>query len=334
MAQTFTNEEFEGINFNCYSKEANVGWYHICEAVQDGNVLVTNKVHWINRTWESYTYQTAYEGCMNLLRNMNVKPEIEINDHFWNGMADDNEYIYDYGTTTYNNTIVLFESWEQHDKFYHLFVNLEEELTEDEAEEVKLIESKYGLTREQIAEQWNKCIEEEGFYDSYNRCSECGRLMSEYEGTILNDEMYCDECCENHGDELIDEAIEKSQADFREAISVSFDDDLLEAKGFTYIVDSDNDRRTFGAYSFEDMSEYYFAQDIHRLFTGTVIKLTGVGQFQTYFHVAVPDEYSEIAQAFVDHKLTEENVERFINEEITEDELWETYKDNKNDEEE
>ena len=44
MAQTFTNEEFEGINFNCYSKEANVGWYHICEAVQDGNVLVTNKL--------------------------------------------------------------------------------------------------------------------------------------------------------------------------------------------------------------------------------------------------------------------------------------------------
>ena len=327
MAQTFTDKEFDGIEFNCYSKDASCGWYHVCEAVKDGEVIMTNKVHYINRTWERYCYETVYEGCKSLLRNINEKKKVELNEEFWNELANDNEYIYDFGTDTQDNTLILFDSMGQMKKFNHLFVNTDEELTEDEVEELEAFTERYGLTREQVKEQYDECLDVATFYDSYGECCpECGRYMDSYEGTELNGEYICDECIENHGAELIEQAIEQSQGDFRKAISVSFDDDLIEQLGFTYIGEN-GCRRTFGEYQFENYDDVDLAYDIYKLFTGTVIKLTGVGQFQTYFYVAVPDEYSELAQAFADGELTKENISSYLDGDITIEQLWETSKE-------
>lgn len=329
MAREFTTEEFEGVVFQCESKDAQVGWYHVCEAVKDGNVLVKTKCHYYNRTWESYPYESVYENCKDLLRKLNAPKKIEIDEEFWNGLTDREDLIHDFGKDHDGNYLVVFDSWEQQE--------LMEALTGDEKltpEQRKILKNN-GITRKKLKEQYINCIDDYVFSEEYQRCYQCGCIVHNDEMVDTGDYEYvCEECFEDSQEMYVGNLIEKSQDDFRQAIPVNVDTDVIEAEGFTFITDDFGNIREFGEYQYENYNEVYLAQDIHDLFYGTVVKLTGVGQFQTYFNVAVPDDEYELAQLFADGKIKSETVEQYHDNEITWDDVLKVAEATDEDEEE
>lgn len=44
------------------------GFYHRSVLLRNGNEIMTNKVNYLNRTWECYRYQTAMRGCVSQLK--------------------------------------------------------------------------------------------------------------------------------------------------------------------------------------------------------------------------------------------------------------------------
>jgi hypothetical protein len=52
-------EEEKSIKFECLSKSTRSGFYHRCELSINGEYDTFARVSYLNRTWESFTYQSA-----------------------------------------------------------------------------------------------------------------------------------------------------------------------------------------------------------------------------------------------------------------------------------
>lgn len=308
MAQTFTNEEFPNVEFQCKSTDANVGWYHECEAVQDGNVLVATKCHYYNRTWERYTYESVYTKCMNMLRKVQSGKSYELTSSIWVEL-EDNNIIYRYGKDRDNDNVIIFESWEQQQNFEKLVAD---EL-EDEAKETL---DELGIDHEQLKYEYDELISEYVFDDEYCMCPTCGKIVRYDEMTNVGDyEEVCEDCAKENIDEYIGDMIEKAQDDFRQALPTTVDEEAVEDEGFTYL-DFDGEIRMF------ESDNTDFARTICSIFNGFA-HLTGVGQFQTYYKVAVPDEWSEEAQYFAEGKINEDEARAIVDGETTLDDILE-----------
>lgn len=50
--------------FYCEWVDCRDGFSHVCELYKDGYKLNSNRVHYLNRTWESYEFQSVMRGCV------------------------------------------------------------------------------------------------------------------------------------------------------------------------------------------------------------------------------------------------------------------------------
>lgn len=299
MPAVFTDDEFQGINFSCDEATATVGWYHIAKAVNDNNeVVAETKIHYYNRTWESFKYQTVLEQLKDKLRKLQKNSQISIDYELWGKLIDEG-IIEDYGTDQDDDYYVLVYSCEQADRFSNL-VDKDNELSNEDKE---LLES-CDIDRNRLIEQWDNLFEGTLYTDEYVTCPECGHFTHNTEVVELDGQFVCEECLKENP-EYVNILIEKAQEDFRQAIPALDIEEQIKEQGFEFIQAKGEygGDRIFGEYQFEDMSEVYLAQDIHNKVDGAIIVLTGVGQFQTYFKVAVPSEYIAEAQAIADGEV-------------------------------
>ena len=296
----FTDGNFAGYTFNCTSESANVGFYHVC-VVKDSNnnEVLTTKVHWINRTWESYQYQSAFEQAKaELQKKLDGVTKKEYDIEFLNTLANEG-YIYDYGELENGELVIMFDSWSEVRGKYHWEGN--EIIIDKPSVYQKLVDlAEKDLLKPSI----NKTIKEVEyvFTDSYARCDECGRIFStEYgELTWVDSEcMYlCDDCL-NDGSH-IEALIEEAKEDFKKAVKVGINDDLIEELGYEKL-DSEKDFSTrmsdwgeasWGCYDtpiaqVEDLCKTY----------GGFAKLTGVHQFDAEYTLYFPSETVDLARA-------------------------------------
>lgn len=302
----FTNEKFTGYTFNCTSESANVGFYHVC-VVKDSNdnEVLTSKVHYINRTWESYQYQSVFEQAKSELQNKldGVNKE-EYDIDFLNRLVEE-YHITDFGELENGELVIMFDSWSQ--------VKGEDEREYVEGEGMvktgKFIKSVYAklvdlAEKDLLKPSINRTIKEVEFVftDSYAKCDECGRIFStEYgELTFVESEYQylCDDCL-NDGSH-IEALIEEAKEDFNKAIKVGINDDLIEELGYEKL-DSEKDFSTrmsqwgeasWGCYDtpieqVEDLCKTY----------GGFAKLTGVHQFDAEYTLYFPSETVDLARA-------------------------------------
>lgn len=302
----FTDEKFTGYTFNCYSESANVGFYHIC-TVKDNNdnEVLTSKVHWINRTWESYQYQSVFEQAKSELQDIidGVTKE-EYDTDFLNTLAIEG-YIYDYGELENGELVIIMDSWTQ--------VEGEDEREYVEGEGMvktgKFIKSVYAklvelANKDLLKPSINKTIKEVEyvFSDSYARCDECGRIFSTEYGELTWVDSECQYLCNdclNSGDH-IEALIEEAKEDFRKAIKVEIDDDLIENLGYEKL-DNNKDFSTrmsewgeasWGCYD----TPISVVEDLCKTYGGFA-KLTSVGQFDAEYTLYFPSETVNEARA-------------------------------------
>lgn len=50
--------------FACEFVDCRDGFSHVCELRKNGRTINSNRVHYLNRTWECYRYQSAMLGCV------------------------------------------------------------------------------------------------------------------------------------------------------------------------------------------------------------------------------------------------------------------------------
>ena len=295
-----TDEKFTGYTFNCYSESANVGFYHVC-VVKDsnGNEVLTSKVHWINRTWESYQYQSVFEQAKSELQNkLDGVTKEEYDTYFLNTLANEG-YIRDFGELENGELVIMFDSWSEVRGEYHWEGN--EIVIDKPSVYQKLVDlAEKNLLKPSI----NRTIKEVEyvFSDSYARCDDCGRIFStEYgELTWVDSEcMYLCNDCLNSGD-YIETLIEEAKEDFRKAIKVEIDEELIENLGYEKLDDkkdfstrmSEWGESSWGCYDtpisvVEELCETY----------GGFAKLTAVGQFDAEYTLYFPSETVNEARA-------------------------------------
>jgi len=55
--------------FNCRTFESRYSWGHKVQFIVNNRIVSENKIVYYNRTWESFRYQTAINGAINLYYN-------------------------------------------------------------------------------------------------------------------------------------------------------------------------------------------------------------------------------------------------------------------------
>lgn len=61
---TIDNKEYEFVN---ETRSTRSGFAHDTKLFCNGNEIASNSVHYLNRTWECYRYQTAMKGAVRIL---------------------------------------------------------------------------------------------------------------------------------------------------------------------------------------------------------------------------------------------------------------------------
>lgn len=304
MTQVFTDEKFTGYTFECTSKSANTGFYHICTVKDNAdNEVLTTKVQYINRTWESYAFQTVFEQAKSELADkLNNKADNnteEEYDHDFLMKLIDNGYIEDYGEMEDGETVLMFYSWNQVRGKYHW-----------EDDEIIIDKPSVYQKLRDLAEKnmlkplINKTVLlDYVFTDEYARCSECGKVYNTQYGElrVVDYEYVCTNCL-NENDYYLEKMIEDAKEDFRKAVSVEVDEDKIEALGYEKL-DSTKDFSTrmsqWGESSWgchntpiaqvEDLCQTY----------GGFAKLTYVGQFEAEYQLYFPSEIiNEVREEF------------------------------------
>ena len=298
----FTDEKFTGYNFNCTSKSANVGFYHICTVTDsNGNEVLTTKVHYINRTWESYPFQSVFEQAKSELADkLNNKADNSTEegyDHEFLMKLIDNGYIEDYGELEDGETVLMFYSWDQVRGKYHW-----------EGDEIIIDKPSVFQKLRDLAEKnmlkplINKTVLlDYVFTDEYARCFECGKVYNtEYgELRIVDYEYVCTNCL-NENNCYLEKMIEEAKDDFNKAVSVEADEDKIEALGYEKL-DSEKDFSTrmsqwgeasWGCYD----TPIAQVKDLCKTYGGFA-KLTGVHQFDAEYTLYFPSDTVDLARA-------------------------------------
>lgn len=298
--QVFTDENFTGYEFRCYSASANVGFKHICDVYKDNNIVpdCTSIVNWGNRTWESYQYATVFENSKDRLQNLldgHEKPEIDYD--FLNRLANDG-IITDYGELENGETVILFDTWSQ--------VEGEDEREYKEGEGMvktgNFIKSPYAKLRE-LAErgllkpsvQSTIINVEYVFTDQYMRCDDCGKIFDYTYGELTWVEsesmMLCDKCISS--EYYIKNLIEEAKDDFRKALKPTVDQSIIEGLGYSLVTEETfSFEREFWGATYMTTDE---AEDFIQRYNG-FIQIYEVAQFVEPFQIWVPTELLEEAK--------------------------------------
>ena len=59
--------------FVCEYRNSRSGFSHLCDLYEDGYPVARYKAHYLNRTWETYRYQTVMIGAVNNLIETNKR---------------------------------------------------------------------------------------------------------------------------------------------------------------------------------------------------------------------------------------------------------------------
>lgn len=69
--------------FVCEFVDCRDGFSHVCELRKNGRTINSNRVHYLNRTWECYRYQSAMLGCvrneLNYIESKGIEEYKEVN---------------------------------------------------------------------------------------------------------------------------------------------------------------------------------------------------------------------------------------------------------------
>ena len=254
----------KGYTFECSYENANSGFYHICKVFnRKGKLINTTKVHWGNRTWESYTYQTVLRQA---IANVNpsdeykkfMKKRIQKKIHNTLIKLTNWGHIEDFGEDNNNNHLVLVDSWSQYEEVWKKLEELNEK----------------GLLNEHTSLMMK--FYDYVFTDEYSTCYECGAIVHNTESSYVDDiGIVCDECINK--EEHIETLIENAKQDHRAALPVSISEEMLTNMGYTVLDELyEQDEINVALSKMKSLRD-----DGHEPF----VLLTGVGQFQVYFKI-------------------------------------------------
>ena len=302
--QLFTDENFSGYEFRCYSTSANTGFKHVCDVYKDNTLIpdCTSIVNWGNRTWESYQYATVLQDSKDRLQDFLSgvkKPEIDYD--FLRALVN-MDIIHDYGEFETGETVILMDSWSQVEGDSHYEDEYDEEgnyksyhkVIDNPSPYHKLYElAQKGL----LKPEYNSTILniDYVFTDEYEKCWECGTVHNTQYGdlTYVEEEglLLCDKCI--NSPDRVEVLIESAKDDFRKALKPTVDQSIIESLGYTLVTDEtfSFDREFWGA---TYMTEDYADDFIHR-YNG-FIQIYEVAQFVVPFQIWVPNDQLEKAQ--------------------------------------
>jgi hypothetical protein len=242
IMQTFTDKNYTGYEFRCYTAPANVGFKHVCDVYKD-NVLVhdcTSTINWGDRTWEPYPYKSVFEDAKQNLQALldgYKKPVIDYG--FLNRLANDG-YIFDYGELESGETVIIMDSWEQAEgrdereyvegqgmvktgvftkSVYAKLVDLAEK---------KLLKSSVQSTIENV---------EFVFSDEYRKCDNCRIIYNENYGelTWVEDMLLCDKCI--NSPDRVEVLVDLAKEEVSKALKPTVDTKILEDLGYSLVTD-------------------------------------------------------------------------------------------------
>lgn len=301
MTRIFTDEQFEGYEFKCDTTDANVGFKHVCRVFdKDENEVEGAKsvVNWGNRTWESYTYQTVFEGAKSNLRAILdgvVREEYDID--FLMKLCE-NDIITDFGEMENGELVLMFDSWRQ--------VEGEKEYDKELEDWKQISVSPYAKLRDLakrglLKPSANKVINdlEFVFTDEYCKCDRCGRIFNTSWGelTLVEElyEMLCDDCCNDL--EVVESLVESAKDDFGKALKPTVDEDKLEELGYVKL--NEDSYSLYQDNYFYDNIDVDFAKQLCKEYNGFA-KLDCIGQFDTSFDLWISkDKYAQAKASLI-----------------------------------
>lgn len=299
--QVFTDENFLGYEFRCYTASANTGFKHVCDVYKDNNLLpnCTSIVNWGNRTWESYQFATVLQNSKDRVQTYIIEghTDPEVDHDFLNTLAN-YDYIRDYGELETGETVIIFDSWEQvkgeDEREYVKGEGMVKTGRFKKSVYAKLVElAEKDLLKPSI----NSTIKnvEYVFSDEYARCDECGTIHNMQYGdlTWVEDEgmLLCDKCLNNSS--TVENLIAEAKDDFRKALKPTVDQSIIEGLGYSLVTEEtfSFEREFWGA---EYMTIEY-AKDFIERYNG-FIQIYEVAQFVEPFQIWVPNEVLDEAQ--------------------------------------
>ena len=307
--QVFTDENFTGYEFRCYSASANVGFKHICDVYKENTIIpnCTSIVNWGNRTWESYQYKTVFEeskGRLTDFINGVQKPVVDYD--FLNTLANEG-YIFDYGDMESGETVILMDGWYQVEGEDERVFNKDTGYMEKTGNFKKSVYAKLVDLAEKdlLKPSINFTIKnvEYVFTDSYGKCDECGTVHNLNYGDLTwveeEDMLLCDKCLSST--ERVQSLIYNAQEDFRKALKPTVDQKTIEELGYSLISEGDTFSFAPDRYFTNNTTEEYIDRFIHK-YDGFV-QIYQVEQFDCPFQLWIPNENLEKAQKEIDFKF-------------------------------
>lgn len=292
--RTFNFKEFEGYKFNCDTKESNIGFKHLCEVSKDNETILTTEVHWGNRTWESYLYESVLTDAKSKLQDI-IEGKItpKYNTDFLCALANQG-IIYDYGYIGDDTEpTIFFDGWSQVEGYKKFNSETNEWEVVEPSPYAKLIElAKQGKLKEDIA--YTLLNIEYAFTDEYWMCEDCGKWFNSTYGEIQyieeTGECLCEDCMSDN-DDVIDSKIESAISDFQKAVPVCIEDSALEVRGYEKVIEDLScsgyqwGEKRFG-YNYLDFD---LMKDVCYNYGGFP-KLTSVQQFDAIFDLWFPSD--------------------------------------------
>ena len=307
---TLTAEEFTGYTFEVTEEPNSLGNKIICTAYNSNHEAVTSSSSaYANGSGYGYARVDAIKGCKSNLRtlienNFNIPKEEPYDTDFLNTLANE-QYITDYGELSTGELVIVFDSWSQ--------VEGEEEREYVEGKGMvktgNFKKSVYAKLRELtdkdlLKPSINRTIKEVEFVftDSYTRCNRCDKYYdTEWEGIRyvegLN-EVLCDGCI-NEDTDAVEALIERAKEDFKHALPVEIDEDVIESLGYVKITDEQDFSTRYSQWGEKNYGAFNtpvdVVEEVCKMYEGFP-KLTAVWQFDCEYTLYFPADTVEYAR--------------------------------------
>ena len=271
--------------------------YHVIVTDKKGNEVVHTQSSYANGSGHGYAMSGAETQAVADLKayieNPNQTKE-EYDIEFLEKLVEWG-YITDYGYTTDDELVLLFDGWSQVEgtKFYNKKKQEWELVTKSPY--AKLVElAEKNLLKPYI----NKTIKEVGyvFSDQYSKCDQCGRLLDAQWDCIKYvegvDMCLCDDCI-NESESAIEALIEEAKDDFSKALPVMISEDKLAEMGYQKLdeeTDFSTRYETWHEKSWSSHNVHHSViEELCKKYNGFA-KLTGVYQFESEYNALFPAE--------------------------------------------
>jgi hypothetical protein len=276
--------------------------YHVIVTDKKGNEVVHTQSSYANGSGHGYAMSGAETQAVADLKayieNPNQATE-KYNTEFLEKLVEWG-YITDYGYTTDDELVLLFDGWSQVEgtKVYNKKKQEWELVTKSPYAKLAELAEK-NLLKPSI----NKTIKEVGyvFSDQYQKCDQCGKLLNtEWEGIQYLDRVgmsLCDDCV-NESESAIEALIEEAKDDFSKALPVMISEDKLAEMGYEKL-DEQNISTRYETWHEESWSAYNVhhsvIEELCEKYNGFP-KLEGVWQFESEYNALFPTETIEQAR--------------------------------------